>query len=89
MMTKNVIITGTSRGIGFELVHMFANAGHKVLALSRNAQPVNNLHFDNIDALAFDLSKTEDLNNVSTFIKDEWRSSGAFVSEEKTAETTG
>ena len=41
-MSKNVIITGTSRGIGFELVHLFANAGHKVLALSRNAQPVNN-----------------------------------------------
>ena len=51
-MSKNVIITGTSRGIGFELVHLFANQGHNVLALSRNAQPVNNLQFDNINSFA-------------------------------------
>ena len=71
-MSKNVIITGTSRGIGFELVHLFANAGHKVLALSRNAQPVNNLHFDNINSFAFDLSKAEDYNKVSAFVKENW-----------------
>ena len=70
---KNVIITGTSRGIGFELVHLFANAGHNVLALSRNAQPVNNLHFDNITSLAFDLSKAEDYNKVTTFVNGNWK----------------
>ena len=69
-MSKNVIITGTSRGIGFELVHLFANAGHNVLALSRNAQPVNNLHFDNITSMAFDLCNAEDYTNVEIFIKD-------------------
>lgn len=74
-MSKNVIITGTSRGIGFELVHLFANAGHNVLALSRNAQPVNNLHFDNITSLAFDLCKVEDYKHVEAFIKEEWNSS--------------
>ena len=46
--TKTVIITGTSRGIGFELVHLFAHAGYAVLALSRNAKPVSNLNFENI-----------------------------------------
>jgi len=73
LMTKNVIITGTSRGIGFELVHLFANAGHNVLALSRNAQPVNNLHFDNIVSLGFDLSKQEDYQKVKDFIDVEWQ----------------
>ena len=29
MQTKNIIITGTSRGIGYELALQFANAGHK------------------------------------------------------------
>jgi len=72
-MSKNVIITGTSRGIGFELVHLFANQGHNVLALSRNAQPVNNLHFDNIISMAFDLSKSEDYRKVEDFIKTEWK----------------
>jgi len=72
MTTKNIIITGTSRGIGFEMVHLFANQGHNVLALSRNAQPVNNLHFDNISSLAFDLCKTEDYKKVEAFVKEEW-----------------
>jgi NAD(P)-dependent dehydrogenase (short-subunit alcohol dehydrogenase family) len=73
-MSKNVIITGTSRGIGFELVHLFANAGHNVLALSRNAQPVNNLHFDNITSLAFDLCDIEDYKKVESFVKETWKS---------------
>lgn len=72
-MNKNIIITGTSRGIGFELVHLFANQGHNVLALSRNAQPVNNLHFDNITSFAFDLSKKEDYKTVEEFIQTEWK----------------
>jgi NAD(P)-dependent dehydrogenase (short-subunit alcohol dehydrogenase family) len=72
-MSKNVIITGTSRGIGFELVHLFANAGHNVLALSRNTQPVNNLHFDNITSLAFDLSKAEDYKKVESFVNNTWK----------------
>ena len=71
-MSKNVIITGTSRGMGFELVHLFANQGHNVLALSRNAQPVNNLNFDNITSLGFDLCKQEDYVRVKEFIETEW-----------------
>ncbi|WP_369996562.1 SDR family NAD(P)-dependent oxidoreductase [Winogradskyella sp.] len=71
-MSKNIIITGTSRGIGFELVHLFANQGHNVLALSRNARPVNNLSFDNITSLAFDLCKQDDYKKVEEFIKTEW-----------------
>ena len=70
--TKTVIITGTSRGIGFELVHLFANAGYAVLALSRNAKPVSNLNFENITALSFDLSKSEDYDRVEAFVKKEW-----------------
>lgn len=72
-MSKNIIITGTSRGIGFELVHLFANQGHNVLALSRNAQPVRNLHFENIHSMAFDLCETEDYKNVEAFISKEWK----------------
>ncbi|WP_412561569.1 SDR family NAD(P)-dependent oxidoreductase [Winogradskyella sp. MIT101101] len=71
-MSKNIIITGTSRGMGFELVHLFANQGHNVLALSRNAQPVNNLNFDNITSFAFDLCKQEDYLKVKEFIETEW-----------------
>ncbi|MFT4611617.1 MAG: 3-oxoacyl-[acyl-carrier protein] reductase [Glaciecola sp.] len=71
--SKNIIITGTSRGIGFELVRLFASQGHNVLALSRNAQPVNNLQFDNISSFAFDLCEEEDYNKVEAFIKNDFK----------------
>ena len=71
-MSKNVIITGTSRGIGFELVQLFANQGHRVLALSRNAKPINNLHIENVTSMSFDLGETEDYKKVEDFIKTEW-----------------
>jgi NAD(P)-dependent dehydrogenase (short-subunit alcohol dehydrogenase family) len=72
MKTKHVIITGTSRGIGYELVKLFAKAGHKVLALSRNAQPINDLLLDNVTSFAFDLSKPEDFIWVEDFINTNW-----------------
>ncbi len=72
-MAKNIIITGTSRGIGFELVHLLANQGHNVLALSRNAQPVNNLNFENITSFSFDLSKPDDYKKVEAFIQNQWK----------------
>ncbi|PSG89472.1 SDR family NAD(P)-dependent oxidoreductase [Aurantibacter aestuarii] len=71
-MSKNIIITGTSRGIGFELVHLFAEKGYNILALSRNEQPVSNLQFDNITSFSFDLNKKEDYKKVETFIEKEW-----------------
>ena len=71
--TKNIIITGTSRGIGFELVHLFAHQGHNVLALSRNANPVSNLHIDNVSSFAFDLCEQDDYKKVDQFIKNEFK----------------
>ena len=52
---KNIIITGTSRGIGFELALQFANAGYQVLAISRKI-PQALLENENITCLSVDLS---------------------------------
>ena len=49
---KKVIITGTSRGIGFELAQQFANSNFQVLALSRNQKPLDNLNQKNITTLS-------------------------------------
>ena len=68
-MSKNVIITGTSRGIGLELVKHFANSGHKVLALSRNSKPVDDLKLNNVTSFAFDLSKADDYEWLEDFIE--------------------
>lgn len=56
----NIIITGTSRGIGFELVQLLAQEGHQVLALSRNAKPIADLGLPNVQSIAFDLANAED-----------------------------
>lgn len=71
-MSKNVIITGTSSGIGFELVQLFAKQGYNVLALSRNANPVSNLKLDNVTTISFDLNKIEDYKKVEVFISSHW-----------------
>ena len=69
---KNIIITGTSRGIGFELALQFANAGHKVLAISRKT-PQGLLGNQNITCLSVDLSKEDELVAVENFISQTWK----------------
>jgi len=71
-MSKNVIITGTSRGIGFELVQLLAKQGYNVLALSRNANPVSSMKLDNVTTISLDLNKIEDYKKVEIFISSHW-----------------
>ncbi len=70
-MSKNIIITGTSRGIGYELALLFANAGHQVLAISRKI-PQGLLGNSNITCLSVDLSKENELIAVDNFISQAW-----------------
>jgi 3-oxoacyl-[acyl-carrier protein] reductase len=72
-MSKNIVITGTSRGIGFELAKQFAENGHQVLALSRNSAPLSAINHKNITVLSVDISSAEDLHKVSYFIKNTWK----------------
>lgn len=69
---KNVVITGTSRGIGLKMVSIFAKAGHKVLALSRNKGPVSELQLENVETFSCDITNTEDLTRVADFVSANW-----------------
>jgi NAD(P)-dependent dehydrogenase (short-subunit alcohol dehydrogenase family) len=69
---KNIIITGTSRGIGYELALQFANAGHQVLALSRKI-PQTLLEHQNITCLSVDLSNETELQKVTDFLSSTWK----------------
>ena len=70
---KKVIITGTSRGIGYELVQLFTDAGYQVLALSRNSIPISSIQLDGCTILPFDVTDSKDIAIVSDFIKKNWK----------------
>ncbi|SDL48677.1 Short-chain dehydrogenase [Salinimicrobium catena] len=69
---KKIVITGTSRGIGLELVKILAGAGHSVLALSRNDEPVKTLKLEKVQSLSCDLGVENDLEKASEFVAKEW-----------------
>ncbi|PKB17321.1 SDR family oxidoreductase [Flavobacterium sp. 5] len=75
---KNIIVTGTSRGIGFELALKFANEGNQVLALSRKEHP-ELLSHKNISFLSVDLSNEFDLQKVTDFLSTTWDRIDAIV----------
>lgn len=70
---KNVVITGTSRGIGFELAKLFANKGHNVLAISRNTKPLEAVNHKNVTLISVDISKNSDIEKATNFIKNDWK----------------
>ena len=73
-MSKNVIITGTSRGIGLELVKLFSSSGFNVLSLSRNVKNTQKLNLKNTSFLSFDITKEEDHLLINEFISKNWKS---------------
>ncbi|MGV7105257.1 SDR family NAD(P)-dependent oxidoreductase [Flavobacterium sp. U410] len=68
---KNIIITGTSRGIGYEMALQFANSGYQVLAISRKI-PQALIENQNITCLSIDISAEKDLEQVAKFIQESW-----------------
>ena len=75
---KNIIITGTSRGIGYELALQFVKAGHQVLAISRKI-PQALLGNENITCLSVDLSNESELEKVKNFLSKSWKQIDAIV----------
>ena len=71
---KKIIVTGASRGIGFELVKLLASQKYQVLALSRNSTPLNKLQakYKNISVLQLDISNKIQLTKVTDFVAENW-----------------
>jgi NAD(P)-dependent dehydrogenase (short-subunit alcohol dehydrogenase family) len=75
---KNIVITGTSRGIGYELALQFANEGHQVLALSRKT-PQELLEHKNIHCISVDLSEELGLQKVTEFLSSTWKNVDVLI----------
>jgi NAD(P)-dependent dehydrogenase (short-subunit alcohol dehydrogenase family) len=69
---KNIIITGTSRGIGYELALQFAKEGHQVLAISRKI-PQELIGNSNITFLSLDLGVESEMEQVEKFLSTTWK----------------
>ncbi len=75
---KNIIITGTSRGMGYELALQFAKAGYNVLAISRKT-PQALIENSNITCLSVDLSVEKDLQKVENFLSHTWKTVDVII----------
>ena len=72
-MDKNIIITGTSSGIGYELVKIFSTKGHNIIALSRNILPTNDLKLSNVYSISFDINNNSDHKVLIEYISKNWK----------------
>ena len=75
---KNIIITGTSRGIGYEMAQLFAKSGHNVLAISRKKSGIL-AEIDNITCLEIDLSDEFDFLKIANFLEKNWTNVDAII----------
>ena len=75
---KNIIVTGTSRGIGLELALQLAAKGHRILAISRTI-PHALLGNENISCLSVDLAIETDLQKISDYLAATWKQVDAII----------
>ena len=64
---KTLLVTGASRGVGFEICKQATTKGHKVIALSRNISPLKDIL--NVYPFAVDLSIEAEVEDFSKQIK--------------------
>src|ERR1035437_611821 len=69
-MTKRVLITGASRGIGFALTKLFLKRGYNVIATCRSGK-IDNLSHPNLYVIELDLSNSVSIRDVAEIIKNE------------------
>ena len=58
---KTILITGCSRGIGFEFVKVALNHNHNVIAISRNTSSLNTIEDKNLHIYKGDISNLNDV----------------------------
>ena len=85
-MTKKILITGSTKGIGKGIAQKFQENGWQVCITGRNEQEVNYIvsefnssRKDSAIGLAADLSQIKEINQVKKFISNQWRNLDSMV----------
>ena len=90
MVSRRIVVTGSSRGIGYELVRQFTSLGHKVLALTRNSELLDLLDAEhpNLKVLQVEITERNGMDGIVEFIDKEWgevdvlvHNAGALISK--------
>ena len=71
---KNILITGTSSGIGLELLKIYSKNGFKIISLSRSNLPESESKLIGVKHINFDISKNENIETLIDLIKNEYKS---------------
>lgn len=58
---KTAIVTGASKGVGYETVKILSENGYKVIAVSRNLSEVSKLISNNIETYKLDITSEEEI----------------------------
>ncbi|MGB1294797.1 MAG: SDR family NAD(P)-dependent oxidoreductase [Flavobacteriales bacterium] len=66
---KHYIISGSSRGIGFEIVKQLLNNGDKVIAISRNTNQLNALNHEGLKVVEMDLSEKQPFKTLNSLVE--------------------
>jgi NAD(P)-dependent dehydrogenase (short-subunit alcohol dehydrogenase family) len=73
-MSKNILITGTSRGLGFCLAKKFASCGWNVFCIVKTEEGKKNMEslgYENIFTIVSDVTKDNLINDIKNTIKNE------------------
>ncbi len=70
-MSKTILITGCSSGIGYDTAHYLHNNGYKVYATAREANDVERLKQEGLDAHLLDVRDPDAITRVLSFITED------------------
>lgn len=70
-MTKEILITGCSSGIGYETAHMLRLRGYRVFATARKMEDVERLRQEGLEACQLDLDSTQSINGALDWVLDQ------------------